>query len=136
MPTLPYNILLGEPPMKNPFVSLVYVLGTVAACALFLGRWRFCRFGKRIADGLKNSPRGKHQHCRNPFSHGPRRTTYLVLSLLGPWFGKTARGGGKRRAAGALTAFSVFIPLNSSFILSFPSRKKSISSLTLSSPPS
>src|SRR5438105_1686018 len=36
MLTLPYTILLGDPPMKSPFFPLHDVFGTVAVCTFFL----------------------------------------------------------------------------------------------------
>jgi len=34
--TLPYDVLLGEPPINSPFFALLYVFGTIATCTFFL----------------------------------------------------------------------------------------------------
>jgi len=47
--TVPYDVLLGEPLMKSPFFSLLFVFGTIAACTFFL--W----YGGTIA-ALKTEP--------------------------------------------------------------------------------
>ena len=36
MPDLPYTVLLEESLMKNPFFSLIYVLGRITVCTFFL----------------------------------------------------------------------------------------------------